>query len=51
MGVGNGVVLEKWKEKIKCPEGTLPSGRPLHDKVGDVGWMGKLAPGLGRVGG
>jgi hypothetical protein len=39
------------KEKRKCPEGILPSGRPLHAKVGDGGWMGELAPGLGRVGG
>jgi hypothetical protein len=39
------------KEKRKCPKGILPSGRPLHAKVGDGGWMGKLAPGLGRVGG
>jgi hypothetical protein len=39
------------KEKIKCPKGIIPSGRPLHAKVGDGGWMGKLAPGLGRVGG
>jgi hypothetical protein len=34
------------KEKIKRPKGILPSGRSLHDKVGDGGWMGKLAPGL-----
>jgi hypothetical protein len=39
------------EEKIKCPKGILPSGRPLHAKVGDGGWMGKLAPGLGRVDG
>ncbi len=38
------------KEKKKCPKGILPSGRPLHSKVGDGGWMGKLAPGLGRPG-
>jgi hypothetical protein len=38
-------------EKNKCPQGILPSGRPLHTKVGDGGWMGKLVPGLGRVSG
>ena len=43
--------LEKGCEykKIKCPKGILPSGRPLHAKVGEGGWMGKLSPGLGRV--
>ncbi len=39
------------KENIKCPKGILSSGRPLHVKVGDGGWMEKLAPGLGRVSG
>ena len=39
------------KEKLKCPKGILPSGRPLHAKVGDGGWMEKLAPGLGWVSG
>ncbi len=37
--------------KNKCPKGILPSGRPLHTNAGDGGWMGKLAPGLGRVSG
>ncbi len=32
-------------------KGILPSGRPLHTNAGDGGWMGKLAPGLGRVNG
>ncbi len=39
------------KEKNKCPKGILPSGRPLDTNTGDGGWNGKLAPGLGRVGG
>jgi hypothetical protein len=41
----------RYIEKIKYPKGILPSGRPLHVKVGDGGWMEKLAPGLGRVNG
>ncbi len=39
------------KEKNKCPKGILHSGRPLHTNAGDGVWMGKLAPGLGRVSG
>ena len=39
------------KRKKKCPKGILPSGRSLHIIAGDGGWMGKLAPGLGRVSG
>ncbi len=39
------------KKEKKYPKGILPSGRPLHAKVGDGGWMGKLTPGLGRVSG
>jgi hypothetical protein len=38
-----------FEKKKKCPKGILPSGRSLHTKVGDGGWMGKLTPGLGRV--
>ena len=45
------MIASKVEEKNKCLKGILPSGRPLHAKVGDGGWMGKLAPGLGRVGG
>jgi hypothetical protein len=48
MSVG---ITKDYEEKIKCPKGILPSGSPLHSKVGDGGWMGKLSPGLGRVGG
>jgi hypothetical protein len=45
------LVLLKKKEKKSMDFGIMPSGRSLHANASQAGWMGVLAPGLGRVSG